>query len=378
MKVILLNQIPEVNNKYSFSLAGALKKNNIDISICGIEDDDVSAYSGADYLPLFESYSKKGNPFQKIMSYYHSWKKVLLHCQKNKIDVVHTQWYIFSPLDWLFQRKLQKAGIKVVVTVHDLLPFNKKFYDFHFHKKIYLNADMVISQSKANETALVAKFGVDRNHIRYIPHGHYMEYADFIDMDIAKEKLGIEKDRRVILFFGQIKKVKGVDVLIKAMEKVKQTHPDALCIIAGKVWKDDFSTYEELIKSLNLNDIVRADIRYIDDDEIKYYFGASEVVALPYRQIYQSGVVLLGAAYKKPIVATNEGEFPYVIHDKETGLLVDSENDGQLAEAIDWYLEHPDEGKSYANACWKDLNIRLSWDTIAKKISTVYDLVYKE
>nr|WP_300324906.1 glycosyltransferase family 4 protein [uncultured Anaerostipes sp.] len=377
MKVILLDQIPEVNNKYSFSLANALNKNNVDIFICGIDGDDVSAYSGTDYLPIFERYSKKANPAQKILSYYRSWKKVFTYCAKHKVDVVHTQWYIFSPIDWMFQYKLQKEGIKVVVTVHDLLPFNKKFYDYYFHKKIYLNADMVIAQSKANEAALSAKFGVSKERVRYIPHGHYMEYAEFVDIDEAKEKLNINKNRRIVLFFGQIKKVKGVDILIKAMSHVKSRHPEALCVIAGKVWKDNFSTYAELIKERKLSDSIRTDIRFIDDNEIKYYFGAAEIVVLPYRQIYQSGVVLLGAAYKKPIVATNEGEFPYVIKDKKTGLLVDSENEKQLGKAINWYLDHPKEAVEHANACWNDLNERLSWDTIAKKISDVYNDIFK-
>lgn len=66
MKVLLLNQIPEVNNKYTFSLARGLKNAGVDIVVCGIEDDDVSAYDDITYLNIFGCYSKLSNPVKKF------------------------------------------------------------------------------------------------------------------------------------------------------------------------------------------------------------------------------------------------------------------------------------------------------------------------
>jgi glycosyltransferase involved in cell wall biosynthesis len=372
MKVVLLNQIPEVNNKYTFSLAQGVMKKNVDITICGIHGDDVSTYY-APFIDIFDSYSKKNNVLSKIVSYYRSYLTLENYCIKNKIDILHLQWYVVSPLDFYFIRRMKIRGIKIVVTIHDLLPFNKKPFDFYFHKKIYKAADAVISQAILNKKPLLNEFLVKEESIHYVPHGHYMEYANKIDSDVARERLGISHNRKVVLFFGQIKKVKGVDVLIKAMQNVVKNCPNALCVIAGKVWKDDFSIYQRLIEELGLVHSVKADIRFISDEEIKYYFEATDVVALPYRKIYQSGVVLLAAAYEKPIVATSEGEFVQVIKDKETGLLVRAEDENELANAICWYFDHPDKARDYAKACKKDLEIRLSWDTIAEQIVNIYN-----
>lgn len=372
MKVLFLNQIPEVNNKYTFSLARALRKCGVDVVVCGIEDDDVSAYKDVPYLNIFGSYSKEKGPVQKILSYKKSWKRIIDYCQKESVDIVHVQWYIFSPLDWSFHKKLRKMGIKVVTTIHDLLPFNKKFYDFYYHKKIYSHSDMVINQARMNKDTLINDFGVDENKITYIPHGHYMDYAEKATREESREYLKISDDRPMILFFGQIKKVKGVDVLINAMRTVADQHPEALCIIAGKVWKDDFSVYQGLIDNLELKDNIRTDIRFIDDSEIKYYFNAADILALPYLQIYQSGVVLLGYAYEKPIVATTEGEFLTVVKDKETGLLVPAGNSEELAKALNWYLDNPDKAKQFAKAGKEDISVRLSWDTISQNLKQTY------
>ncbi|MGN0436364.1 MAG: glycosyltransferase family 4 protein, partial [Wujia sp.] len=172
MRVLIINQVPEVNNKYTFSLARALMRKNVDVTVCGIEDDNVSSYSDVKYINIFGSYSKEKDPVNKVLSYRKSWNRILDYCKKENIEIVHVQWYLFSPLDWVYHKKLRKMGLKVVTTIHDLLPFNRKFYDYHFHKKIYSNSDMVINQARMNKDTLIKDFGVRDEKITYIPHGH--------------------------------------------------------------------------------------------------------------------------------------------------------------------------------------------------------------
>lgn len=376
MKVLLLNQIPEVNNKYTFSLADAISKQGVDIVVCGIEDDNVSEYH-TPYLNYFYSYSKEKGLLNKVKSYNKSWSRVFDYCIENNIDIVHVQWYIFSPLDYHYHHKLRKQGIKVVSTIHDLLPFNRKFYDFFFHKKIYSHANHVITQAKMNTDTLIADFKVPAENISYIPHGHYMEYAEKATKEESRSYLDIPMNKKVILFFGQIKKVKGVDVLIRSLSYVIEKHPDIICVIAGKVWKDDFRIYDELINELKLKDYIKKEIRFIEDREIKYFFNSADIVALPYLQIYQSGVVLLSYAYEKPVVATTEGEFLNVIKDKETGLLVKADDHKAYGEALNWYLDNPEKIQEFGKSGHDDLMVRLSWDTISKDICRIYSLINK-
>jgi glycosyltransferase involved in cell wall biosynthesis len=150
-----------------------------------------------------------------------------------------------------------------------------------------------------------------------------------------------------------------------------------LCLIAGKVWKDDFSSYQNIIDRLGIQESVRTDIRFVGDDEIKYYFNAADVVALPYRQIYQSGVVQLAYAYEKAIVATKVGEFLSVIKPDETGILINPGNADELADALIWYLDNPKQAAAYGKAGKADIMVRLSWDTIGKSVVAVYEKTIK-
>jgi glycosyltransferase involved in cell wall biosynthesis len=378
VKILLLNQIPEVNNKYTFSLARGLMKQNIDLRVCCIEDDDVSAYTDVPMAKnIFASYSKEKGPINKVLSYKKSWDRLLRYCVEEKIDILHIQWCTFSPLDYVYHKKLRKAGIKIVVTIHDLLPFNSKFYDAFFHKCIYKHADAVINQARENNDKLINEYDVKKERLTYIPHGHFMEYAEPATFEESREKLNLPMDRPIILMFGQIKKVKGLDVLLESLPKVVKKYPDALCLIAGKVWKDDFSSYQNIIDRLGIQESVRTDIRFVGDDEIKYYFNAADVVALPYRQIYQSGVVQLAYAYEKAIVATKVGEFLSVIKPDETGILINPGNADELADALIWYLDNPKQAAAYGKAGKADIMVRLSWDTIGESVVAFYEKTIK-
>lgn len=79
--------------------------------------------------------TKKIGKLAKMCNYIASYKKIEQLIHNRSIDVLHTEWYTFSPIDYLFLRKIKKKyGVKYVATVHDILPFNEKFYDKCFHK----------------------------------------------------------------------------------------------------------------------------------------------------------------------------------------------------------------------------------------------------
>ena len=163
--------------------------------------------------------------------------------------------------------------------------------------------------------------------------------------------------------------------LITAVNKIK---PDYVFHLAAQSYPQ--TSFTAPIDTLNTNilgtcrllEAFHLAIRFIDDSEIKYYFNAADILALPYLQIYQSGVVLLGYAYEKPIVATTEGEFLTVVKDKETGLLVPAGNSEELAKALNWYLDNPEQAKQFAKAGKEDISVRLSWDTISQNLKQTY------
>lgn len=372
MKILFVDQIAEVNNKYSFSLINRLKNKH---EIIFISDEKEYSDNNVKVYNLFKGITSKDlNKINKARVYLNAWKKIYKICKENKVDVLHVQWFILSPIDALYINKIKKLGVRVVVTVHDILPFNQMFYDYLSHKKLYSNADKIIVQAKPNIKRINDLFENISEKVVYIPHGNFVEHVNIIDKEKARELINIDKDKKVVLFFGQIKKVKGLDVLINGFANlVKETNDEnILLLIAGKVWGDDFSKYSQLIEELSIQKYVRADIKYIPDEEISWYYSASDINVLPYREVYQSGVVHLAYAYKKPVIATKVGSFPEVIIDNESGILIEKDNFNELSQALNSLIYDDEKMIRMGEIGRNYIEKNFSWDKISEDISNLY------
>lgn len=136
----------------------------------------------------------------------------------------------------------------------------------------------------------------------------------------------------LLLFFGQIKKAKGLDVLLEA---ISQTTTDFKVIIAGKLRDDTWDRYEDIITVLNLKDRVIPIIRHITDEERDYLFSISSAIVLPYTRIYQSGVLLMAMSFPKTVIASDLPPNAELITHGENGILFQSEHADSLAKEMD-------------------------------------------
>jgi len=369
LKILFIDQISTVNNKYSFSIVKRLKENDEVIFIT----DEKKYYDVEKCYDYFKGTTDKNiSKIEKGINYIRAWQKICKLCKEEKVDVLHVQWFILSPVDSFYIKKIKKIVSKVIVTVHDILPFDEKFYDFRSHKVIYSLADKIIVQAKPNIERINNMFEGISDKVVYIPHGNFIDEAKKIEKERARELLKIDKDEKVILFFGQIKKVKGLDILIEAFNKLILDGNDNIrLLIAGKVWGDDFSRYEKIIKEVDESKI-RCDIKYIPDDEISWYYSASDINVLPYREVFQSGVVHLSYGYETPVIATNVGSFPEVIINGETGVLVEKDNVEALKNAIKEIIYDDEKINSMGKLGRKYIEENFSWDNIVEDIREIY------
>lgn len=372
MKVLMIDQIAKVNYKYTFSLSNALKSNGVDIDLI-IDLKDETENSICNRIKLFNTDEKNIGKYKKLINYISSYMKIVNIIKKGKYDILHAQWFIFSPIDYYFLNIIKKKyGIKLIITVHDILPFNQKFYDLRFHKKIYELADHIIVQAENNIKRFRELFENLSYKVIMIPHGHFLEYADVLDKNSARKHLNIDSNGLVMLFFGQIKKVKGVNILLEAFVEINKKYPNLKLILAGNPWKDDFSQYQKIIDDNNLGSVIRTDIRYIKDEEIKYYYSASDICILPYLDVYQSGVIQLAYAYRKPVVATNIGAFKETVIDGKTGFLCEPGSINSLVNAIENAIKKMENLELMGEAGYKYVDKKYSWNSIAYKIINLY------
>lgn len=368
MKVLLIDQIAKVNYKYTYPLANGLSKAKVDVELV-IDQKKENENSLQKKYRYFITSDKQTGKIRKVYNYISSYFKIGKILKKGHYDVLHTEWYILSPVDYFFIKNFKaKYGVKYIATVHDILPFNEKFYDMNYHGKLYDLADSIILQAPINMQRFAELFPNDKNKTLLIPHGHMLDYVEYFDSFKARDILNIPEDKTVFLFFGQIKKVKGVDILLKAILELKKEREDFFVIIAGNVWKADFRECQEIIDDNNLTNILYTDIRYIPDEEIKYFYSAADVCVLPYTDVYQSGVIQLAYGYKKAVVSSNLPAFTQFVHDEETGYTFQNKNVNDLKEKMLLCLNNKDKLSQFGKNGYDLVKNKLNWDNLAKEI----------
>lgn len=155
-------------------------------------------------------------------------------------------------------------------------------------------------------------------------------FGEPIDKDVAKRRLGLSGN--TLLFFGLIRRYKGLPTLLEAMPLVLRKL-DCTLLIVGEFY-DGKERYLNLIDRLGLAPNVRVIDRFVPDGEVSLYFSAADLVVLPYESATQSGIIPVAYAFERPVLATRVGGLPEVVRDGETGLLVEPHNPPALAEAV--------------------------------------------
>ncbi|MFH0876267.1 MAG: glycosyltransferase family 4 protein [archaeon] len=221
----------------------------------------------------------------------------------------------------------------------------------------------------------------------YIVHGEYLKELLSSHLKVSKDKIFIAKHgnfnilakprkktlkQKRILFFGRIWPYKGLDILIKCEPILKKSLKDYKIVIAGK--GEDFEKYQSLIQNPDNFEIHN---RFIDNNELDYFFNESDIVVLPYVEATQSGVICLAYSFGKPVIATKVGSLPELIDDEKTGILVEPNNEVKLAESIVSLFNNRRKLNKMGNYALNKANIELDWNIIAKKTIDIYKNVHQ-
>lgn len=163
-------------------------------------------------------------------------------------------------------------------------------------------------------------------------HPLYDQYGDNIPKADALNQLGLDASKKYILFFGFIRKYKGLDMLLEAMADPRLLAENIQLIVAGEYYGDqDF--YEDIIKTRGLKDRVHLFTQFIPNDAIRLYFSATDCVVLPYRSATQSGITQVAYHFERGMVATRVGGLPEFVQEGKTGILCDP-NPQSIAEGV--------------------------------------------
>lgn len=264
-----------------------------------------------------------------------SWIKTASYIRKQQPDLVILRFWIpfMGPALGSVARLLGKK-IKVVGFVDNLIPHEKRIGDTLLSKYFVNTCSGFITLSNQVKEE-IAQF-TDKECLMS-PHPVYDHYGDKTSKEESCKQLNLNPDINYILFFGFIRNYKGLDLLIKAFSESNLRSKNYKLLIAGEFYEDE-KQYLELITTLQLNDYIELHSHYISDAEIKYYFGACDLVVQPYRSATQSGISQLAYHFEKPMIVTNVGGLPEIVKHHETGFVAEV-NPSAIAKAMNEFIE---------------------------------------
>src|SRR5438045_6109483 len=148
----------------------------------------------------------------------------------------------------------------------------------------------------------------------------------------ARKQLKLPEDEKLILFFGFIRKYKGLDLLFEAMADERIQAAGIKLLVAGEYYEDE-KPYNEMIDRLNIRDSIILRTGFIPDTDVRYYLSAADAVIQPYKNATQSGVTPLAYHFEKPMVVTKVGGLPSLVPHEKVGLVAEPQPMA-IAEAI--------------------------------------------
>ena len=267
------------------------------------------------------------------------------------------------------RRLTRKHGreCRIGFIVDNVLPHEKRPGDLMLTKFAFRAVDYFIVLSDAVERDLKA---VDpRAKIVRLDHPTFENFGSRVDRSEARQKLEIPEDAPVILFFGYIRKYKGLDILLRAMPQMLARLPELRLIVAGEFYGDE-KEYRELIEELRIparNLVLATD--YIPNEEVTLYFSAANVCVLPYRSATQSGIVLVAYNFDVPAIATDVGGLSEVVKDGKSGLIARTATPEAVAKKVIQFFEENLEDKLTRGVI--EEKQKYSWDVFAEGIETL-------
>lgn len=253
------------------------------------------------------------------------------------------------------------TGARIVFICDNVIPHERRIGDIVFTRFAFQFVDLFIVQSHAVEKEL-KEFRHHANAV-FVPHPVYEIFGGATSKTRARTKLRITS-KRVILFFGYVRRYKGLDTLLEAMAFLRKSL-DVHLMVVGEFYHDE-RIYRKLIDDLALGDDVTVVSDYIPNNQVGEYFSAADVVVLPYRSATQSGIVQIAYQFDKPVIATDVGGLAEVVRHGVTGFIIPAENPAALASAVTDFYKTKSETR-FVRAVQREKK-KYSWDSLVKAI----------
>lgn len=297
-----------------------------------------------------------------------NWVRLGRKLKKEKPDlIIFRYWMPFmGPCLGTLGRIVSKnKHTKVIAIADNIIPHEQRFFDSAFTRYFVGGCDGFVTMSESVLSDL--KQFTTTKPAAYNPHPMYESFGPQLEKADARKKLGLQEDGKYLLFFGFIRKYKGLDILLRAFADKRIQEAGIKLIVAGEYY-DKPDDYQAIIKECNLeNALVQAN-DFIPDSEVSTYFSAADMVVQTYKTATQSGVTQIAYYYHNPMLVTDVGGLAELVPHNKVGY-VTSLDINEIADAILDFYSNSRETAFIENI--KTERLRFTWDSMIAKLFEV-------
>ena len=332
----------------------------------------------------FASGLNLGNPrvrrSLRFLEFVANLSALTLRFQFARPDLIHVQWIPLVaegvPFELWFLKLAQRRGVKIVYTVHNLLPHDSEPGVRETFARIYRMMDALICHTRETKDRLIAEFGLDGSRVWIIPHGPLFYDYTPIGQAEAKRRIGLQPQNCMVLYQGLVRPYKGIDFLLDAWKRVQAEQPDARLVIAGRGEDRHMEFVKAKVEGNGVQSSVQLDLRYITSEELPVYYQAADIAIYPHREITQSGALMTGIAFGKPIVATSLPGFREALEGYDRAACVEYGDVEELSQLLLTMISDPAKREPLPHPSARE-DAHLFWKDIARRTRECYEQVLR-
>jgi len=299
-----------------------------------------------------------------------NWLSVGNAMARENFDLVIVRYWLpfMGPAFGTIIRRIKRnKHTRILCIADNVIPHEKRPGDMAFTRYFIKPVDCFITMSKEVLSDLQQ---LSQQPAQFLHHPVYDNYGPLISKEAACRHLGLDAAKKQILFFGFIRKYKGLDLLLQAMADDRIKAAGIELIVAGEFY-DKREGYDEIISTLALKDSVKLFTEFIPNNEVYYYFSAADLVVQPYKSATQSGITQVAYHFEKPMVVTNVGGLAEGVPDGKVGFVCEPEPAAIASAILKFYTP---ASLPNLEAHIKEEKKKYQWNEFVKKLLAVAKL----
>jgi glycosyltransferase involved in cell wall biosynthesis len=270
------------------------------------------------------------------LTWFHAAKVI----KNEKPDLIIFDWWnpFFGPSHYVISKLLKKNfGNKILFITENVISHEGRFFDRVLTRIGIKNASMFMALSDVVEETLKNFSNGRKVYKSALPVYDCYNMNSNAKPSEIKSQLNFGEKDIILLFFGYVRKYKGLNVLIDAMPEIIKKNPVVKLLIVGEFY-DSSEKYYKQINELNINNNVKVIEKFVPNEDVGNYYSICDIVILPYLEATQSGVLNIAYGFNKPVIVTDVGGLKEDVLEGKTGYVIEAGNPLEISNAVEKFL----------------------------------------